>query len=282
MVKDKKDRTEFENAFMRASTMLESLVVKELSGKVNCLCLDALNLPPWVRPLEEFCNLAETKGRRLIEVLNDSPSWETHSLVDVFSNVGLLRQYSVGIHGSSATTSYGKTMCSIRLAAHFIQCGIEAKVLSDTKRFLLLSNGTEEAKVIDFEAMGVSVWIVDEWSPGDTSQAQHMSSDMLKVLLSPSAPCSLRCKGSDILTVPANTPRIFTSNSTSGQEWCRTRFTWEYPHMRKCIWFNVKAPLLSTSSRKKTSVELDSNNDALNQVASQRMSAIRSGSSSSS
>jgi hypothetical protein len=274
VVKESDHRSDFEKAFLRAASILECYVIKEIPSKVGCLCLDALDLPAWVRPLEDLRSLSATHGRRLVQALPAvGHEWEKFTLQDIFNNVGIMRQYSIGIHGGDGTTSFGKTMCSIRLAAHYVQCCLEAGVVAPTQRFILLSNGTEDAKLVDFSSMGVAAWVLDEWTPGDSNQAQHMSSDMLKVLLSPASPCSLRCKGTELLTVPANIPRIFTSNHETGDSWCGTRFQWAYPHMRKKIWFTVKSPLLSNESRKKNIMATDPVLESLGKLAKNKMAA---------
>ena len=56
------------------------------------------------------------------------------------------------------------------------------------------------------------VWIIDEMNRPDVAQAIHMSENMMKVLVAPTAPGSIRCRNADLM-LPAGVPRIFTGNA---------------------------------------------------------------------
>ena len=86
-------------------------------------------------------------------------------------------------------------------------------------------------------------------NPSDHTQAIHMSENMMKVLLAPAAPGTIRCRNVD-LALPAGVPRIFTGNAEHAEQWVMGRFKWSEPCQRKAIVFEIKQPLIPESWRK--------------------------------
>ena len=156
----------------------------------------------------------------------------------------MLNRFSIGIHGSARTTGWGKTMAAINLAIVYAKVQ-KALGQNQDKRFLLVTNTVEAAKHVNFAADKVMIWLLDEFEPGDSEQQQHLSNNMLKILLTQAPQGTLRCKGTETLAVPAGLPRLFTSNCATGEEWCRGRFEWEAPMRRKHIFCVVTEPLVN-------------------------------------
>ena len=258
LLKAKKERTDFECAFLRVSTILASNVPKDV-GKVTPLLIDLLDPPEWVRSLSALRGL-EVVGQRLVE---EPDIWQTYTLRDIFCNPGILQQYSIALCGDNATTGFGKSMVSIVLAcvyAQALQKQRKSRGQPDLeKRYALLSNNLDAAKLVDFAV--VLLWLLDEVEPHDAAQQQFMSESILKVLLTPKLQCSLRVKGSDVLVIPAGTGRIFTSNCPTGEDWVGSRFKWTSPMARKVIWFTITEPLLSLEARREEITE-EANADA--------------------
>jgi len=91
--------------------------------------------------------------------------------------------------------------------------------------------------------------VIDEFNPADSTQAIYMSENLMKVLLSPQVPGSVRCRNDDKM-LPIGLPRIFTGNAESVEEWCGYRCRWSEPLQRKAIVFNITQPLCKESWRK--------------------------------
>ena len=132
---------------------------------------------------------------------------------------------------------------------------------------VVFSNTIDVAKEMVFKPG--YVWIIDEMNPSDVTQAIHMSENMMKVLVAPTAPGSIRCRNADLM-LPAGVPRIFTGNAESAQQWSGLRLKWSEPLQRKTIVYNITKPLCDAQWR---AGEADENDDSAMQVAS----ALREG-----
>ena len=250
-----KERTELQASFIRAINVLQSYVPADMDSKCSALRLDLFNLPQWVHPLSALDPVA-LQGARRNRLIDAGPPMQTKSYTirDIFAAPDLLNTYSVGVHGHNGTTGWGKTQTAIPLASMYAQCMKANNALPPLKRYLLVTNTADVGKSVNFEADGIAAWLLDEFEPGDTHQQQHMSSAMLKVLLSPALQGTMRCKGSETLVLPPGLPRLFTSNCPDGQSWCGTRFEWEQPMQRKHIFCIVLEPLLKADVRLSASV----------------------------
>jgi hypothetical protein len=239
-LKPAKKRSEFESAFLRIASILQSYVQCK-HGKTEPLLLDLLDPPPWVRSLDTLLDPVEVKGSRLLSARPEQH--QEHSLLEVFKNPSLLKNFSIGLHGDNESTGFGKTMVSIMLAAVYVKAtNPDWRQHLPRKRFALITGNCDAAKLVCFD--DVAVWIIDEFDAWDSEQHQFMSESIMKLLLSPRLQCSLRVKGSEVLCVPAGLPRIFTSNNATPEEFVKKRMKWTAPMARKSIWFSIERPLL--------------------------------------
>ena len=90
-----------------------------------------------------------------------------------------------------------------------------------------------------------------------------MSENMMKVLMAPTAPGSIRCRNAD-LVLPAGVPRLFTANAETAQEWVGNRLKWTEPIQRKTVVFVVKSPLVPDSWRDQNADAENEPTDAMN------------------
>jgi len=239
-----KKRSDFESAFLRVATHLQSKLPLEVTVKERCQLVDLTNLPAGLRPLSDLRNLGTTMGERLVRA---SPEIEMcqYSLRSIFANPALLEQYSVGLHGGQDTTGFGKTTCGLHLLSVYCKALQSNGALNPHQRFALISNTLDSAKTVNFIEQGIVGWLIDEFDAHDTEQQQFLSPSMFKVLLTPMLMGTMRCKGSDTIAIPQGLLRIFTSNSSNPDEWTGQRFNYTAPMARKHIFFTVHDRLVS-------------------------------------
>ena len=206
LLKSLKERTQFESAFLRVAGILQTYTPSG-HAKTQPLLIDLLDLPAWIKPLSALREPQNVIGTRLLGATPERT--ETHTLLEVFSNPSLMRNFSIGLHGTDESTGWGKTSVSLMLASVFLKAtnpGWERQMPS--KRYALVTSNIDAAKLVAFE--DVAVWVMDEFDVADSEQQQFLSPAILKLLLTPRLQCTLRVKGSEVLCVPANLPRIFT------------------------------------------------------------------------
>ena len=239
-----KKRSDFQSAFLRVATHLQSKLPLEVTVKERCQLIDLTNLPAWVGTLSNLRNLGTTMGERLVRA---SPEKEMcqYSLRSIFTNPTLLEQYSVGLHGGQDTTGFGKTTCGLHLLSVYCKALQSTGALGPQQRFALVSNTLDSAKTVNFVEQGIVGWLIDEFDAHDTEQQQFLSPSMFKVLLTPMLMGTMRCKGSDTIAIPQGLLRIFTSNSSNPDEWTGQRFNYTAPMARKHIFFTVNDRLVS-------------------------------------
>ena len=182
----------------------------------------------------------------------------TFNLTELFTKP-LLTKHGIVILGASSTTGFGKTQFALRLAVEWAKAYNEVMQLPKEDAVVVFSNMLDVAKEVRFKPG--YIWVLDEVSPCDQTQAIHMSENMMKVLMAPSAPGSIRCRNAD-LVLPAGVPRIFTGNAESAEEWVGNRLKWSAPIQRKTVVFIVKAPLVPDSWRNQETTAENEPNDA--------------------
>ena len=235
-----KERTEFDKTFMRVyKTIME---VRELQNKTHGLCFNAFKPSMTIIPLDKMVNLSEQLGTRLKEV---ALTTETFNLTQLFTKP-LLTKHGIVILGASSTTGYGKTQFALRLAVEWAKAYNQVMQLPKEDAVVVFSNTLDVAKEVRFKPG--YIWVLDELNPADQTQAIHMSENMMKVLMAPTAPGSIRCRNAD-LVLPAGVPRLFTANAETAQEWVGNRMRWTEPIQRKTVVFVVKSPLVPDSWR---------------------------------
>ena len=184
---------------------------------------------------------------------------ESYDLTQLFTKP-LLSKHGIVILGATNTTGYGKTQFALRLAVEWAKAYNQVMQLPQEDAVVVFSNTLDVAKEVKFKPG--YVWVIDEVNPSDPTQAIHMSDNMMKVLLAPTAPGSIRCRNAD-LSLPPGVPRIFTGNAETVQEWCGHRVKWSEPIQRKSVVFMIKSPLVPDSWRNENALaDDDEPNDA--------------------
>ena len=234
------ERTDFQKAFLRSFGDL--MMTREIRSKSNALVFSAYEPTMAIVPFEKLINLKSQKGTRLQEV---SMQTETYDLLDLFTKP-LLSKYGIVILGTPETTGFGKTQYALRLAVERCIAYNRATNSPRDEAQIVFSNTLDACRDVTFRKGYVLV--VDEFCPEDQTQAQSMSENMLKGLMSPMQPCTFHCRNQDGV-LPAGVPRIFTANAESAQAWCGNRLKWSEPLQRKAVVFSIKQPLCDDSWR---------------------------------
>ena len=234
-----KNRTEFQKIFLRCyKTLME---VRERENRRNGICFNAYKPTMDIIPANMMVNL-DQKGTRLKEV---DLTLETYSLKDLFDRP-LAMKHGIVILGPPETTGFGKTQLALRLAVEFAKAYNKVKHLPKEDAVVVFSNTIDVAKDIKFKPG--YVWVLDEMNPADPTQAIHMGENMMKVLLAPTVPGSVRCRNED-MQLPAGVLRIFTGNAASAQEWCGHRAKWTEPLQRKSVVYVLGKPIVPKAWR---------------------------------
>ena len=158
----------------------------------------------------------------------------------------LLNHYGIVILGKSETTGFGKTQFALRLAVEWCEAQHTGKGVPREDCCVVFSNTIDVAKDIVFKPS--YCWVLDEMCPADHAQAIHMSENMMKVLLSPLQPGSIRARNQD-LAMPVGLARIITANAENAEEWCGFRLKWTEPLQRKSIVFPISKQLCDEAWR---------------------------------
>ena len=158
----------------------------------------------------------------------------------------------------------------MRLAVEWAKAYNQVMQLPKEDAVVVFSNTLDVAKEVRFKPG--YIWVLDGLNPADQTQAIHMSENMMKVLMAPTAPGSIRCRNAD-LVLPAGVPRLFTANAETAQEWVGNRLKWTEPIQRKTVVFVVKSPLVPDSWRNQNAAAEDEPTDAMNVVKELREGA---------
>jgi hypothetical protein len=234
-----KERTAFQCAFMRS--LPQVMKIREIRERGGLqLLFSAYDHPSTLKvpPLTELINL-DLVGHRLQEI---SMQYEHWTLRNLFERADLMSKYAVLILGSNRTTGYGKSALAKALATHYSQCWVESQRMPRDAAQIVITNTLDAAR--DVKWTSGMTWILDEFSPSDTSSNVYCSESILKVLFNPSEPCSYRARNEDV-KICAGVPRVITSNATSLAEFLGPGIACSDPLKRKCIVFNVQKPLVS-------------------------------------
>ena len=261
-LKSPESRTPFEKAYLRCHATI--MRVRELKGKdKHTLMFSANDIPPGVRvaPLSDFINLDQV-GHSVEEVSMATKKW---MLSDLFTKAEVMGTHGVILLGNDQTTGFGKTNLALRLALQWSRAMAKSAGRSESSAKIVFSTDIDSARDIVF-ARGM-VWVIDEFHPWDREQVQYMSEGMLKVLVVPTAQGCVRARNESVKLVPG-VGRIFTGNSSSGQDWCGRRLKWSLPLQRKAIIFQITKPLISDAGRQRlhTSQIEDSSNAAASEM----------------
>jgi hypothetical protein len=236
LMKSVKDRSDFEQTFMRAHAQLVKVNELRTKGTKN-MCFNAFEPPFPIVEINDLINLTQ-EGTRLMEVSRET---EKYILRDLFLNADVLNNYAVLILGSDRTTGYGKTQLALALACHYAKARCEALGLSKDEAKVVLSGTIDAGNEIEF-TQGM-VWVLDEFKPADTESQVYVTENMLKVLLSPRQSGTIRARNKDI-KICEGVVRIITSNAIDGQDWCGKKIPWSDPLKRKSIRFSITKPLI--------------------------------------
>ena len=240
LAKNWPDRSEIEKIFMKVyRTIME---IRAVNAQVG-VCWNAYNPPMPIIPLDQMINLKLQKGTRMEE---ETMKTKTCNLTDLFTKK-LFDKSGIVILGSHATTGFGKSQFALRLAVEYAKAYNKVKGLPKEDAVVVCTNTIDGAKDVKFKPG--YVWVVDDMSPSDQTQAMHMSENMMKVLLAPATSGTIRCRNVD-LHLPVGVPRIFTANAENAEQWVMGRFKWSAPCQRKSIVFEIKQPLIPDSWRK--------------------------------
>ena len=125
-----------------------------------------------------------------------------------------MSKYGIVILGLPTTTGFGTTQFALRLAVEWAKAYNEVKRLPKEDAVVVFSNTIDVAKEVQLKPG--YVWVMDEMNPSDSTQAIHMGENMMKVLMAPTVPGSVRCRNADLM-LPAGVLRIFTGNAASAQ-----------------------------------------------------------------
>ena len=233
--------TVFDQQFMKLVANL--MQVRRLENSTQGIMLFNAYAPPFpVCPLDQFINM-DQQGTRLKEVVMTE---EMFSLKDPFRRASILSNFSVILLGSSATTGFGKTQCTLRLAIEWVKAYCEHHNTPKDSALVYMSSTIDPAKNISFKA-GMA-WVLDEFHPFDSEQLVHCSETMLKVLLTPQMAGTLRGRKDDVQLVPG-VARLISANSNSPAEWCGANHVWSEPLRRKSICYSITEPLCSETWR---------------------------------
>jgi hypothetical protein len=256
-----KNRTAFQSTFLR--TFNTAMKTKELMNKPP-LMMNAFEPSEFVAPLTSFINL-DQRGSRLLEQSGGAVEW--FSLEDLYKNGDLMRRYGIVILGDNTTTGFGKSQLAMSLACHYAKSfSISHRTPSDTA--LVFKSSTVESGKDVVWSSGCA-WVLDEVRPSSKEQIPYCDEEILKIMMSPATAGSIRCHHRD-LKLPAGVPRIYTSNASSGQEWCGQRLKWSLPLQRKSIVFRITKPVLK---RREAGVDADFDSSGYNQ-STERITAV--------
>ena len=249
-----KKRTEFQATLLRIYPAVNR--VREIKSSNNSVYFNAFDPPFPVVPMNKLVNLTTQQGTRLMEV---SMGIESFNLADLFRKP-LLLQYGIILLGSNTTTGYGKTQLALRLAIEYCKAYQSIKQTPKSEALVIFSNTLDVARDVVFQKG--HIWVIDEVSPGDTSQLVHMSENAMKVLLSPTKPTSIRCRNAD-LAIPTGVPRILTANAESPDEWMGRQIKWTEPMQRKAVTYQITKPIVDPSWSSTAQTARSSEDDAV-------------------
>jgi hypothetical protein len=227
-----KQRNEFQQTFLRVYFSLARVI--ELSRTPGrSLCYSAWDPSIKIIPLNELKNLATVLG---VRSKGTDKGFESYSLLDLLQDPSLMSKYGILILGANKHSGCGKSQFAKRLALEWSKAICAALDLPKDRAIVVITNTIDAARDIVF--LAGMVWLLDEFEAGDRDQVIYCSANMMKVIFTPSEPCSVRGRCADI-KLPANVARIITGNADSVEEWTGARFSWTEPLQRKCIHFQL-------------------------------------------
>jgi len=237
LIKQAKTRSSFEVAFLSGFGQL--VKVKEMRSRGSQgLVFNAYDPPFPVVPLEFLTGLQQ-RGTRLQEVTRKT---EHLTLFDLLADAGRLEKHGALILGANSTTGFGKTQYALRVACEWSKAMAQARGLSRDSARVAFMNSLDAARDVEF-APGMAL-VLDEFSPSDSESLVYISETMLKVLMCPSTPGTIRARNQEI-KLCEGVARILTANASTASEWCGRSIKWSDPLARKTMVFQVTAPLCS-------------------------------------
>ena len=265
--KSKDDLLDFDVQFLRVLPVI--MEIRQINDAASgSLLFNAYDPPFKVCPLDKFINMCQV-GTRLKEV---ALTEETYTLRDLFCRSSLLQNFAVILLGATATTGFGKTQFTLRLAMEWVKAYCEHHGKSKDTALVFMSSTIDPAKSVTFRP-GMA-WVLDEFHPYDAQQNVHMSETMMKVLLTPQMAGTIRGRNEDVKMI-SGVARLISANSGSPEAWCGTMSAWSEPLRRKSICYSIEQPLCSDAWRSQAADETATENAGFDDVLLRNTSALQ-------
>ena len=250
----KKERTKEQQGFIESFPILLTYIPRSKQASKDDVFIfnvsDFKKSRLYINEFKDFIagTLDRLKCSRLLEAASTNmkeDKWDTFSYMHLLKNLGMLQFFALLILGPVETTGYGKTQLAIFTAAMYAIFKMQLDNLPPEKcNICFISGNLDKAKSIDFQAQSVLFIIIDEFAVSDHHQVQHISEDMMKVLMDVGKPAGLRAKGCEEISLPAHVPRCILGQAANAMEYAGCRFNWSKPIQRKCIEVIVTERLL--------------------------------------
>ena len=225
-----KNKTSFQWAVLKTyQSVREALNARRAS---NSNIVFSPYTPPPEYKIPELCHLRglQQRGQALDAV---SGTWKEHTVESLFTTP-LSLKYAIVIGSSDQNTGIGKTSLALRLCSELSKAIVEASGLPHSHAKVVVVSTIDILR--NQQLQRGCVLLFDEFHVSDRDQIQYLSEHGLKGLLCPAMQGTLRARNTDVV-IPAGIPRVFTTNSRSGLEWCGARFKWSAPLQRRAVFF---------------------------------------------
>jgi hypothetical protein len=209
-MKNTKDRSEFEKTFLANYAQLSKIIdLRSKIGDGNRI-FSAANPGHPVINLGELVNL-DQRGSRLDERTGRTVYYTLH---DILRNGKILNEYAVLILGPNGTSGHGKTQFAQAAACHWALANTAAMGRKPEEAKYIMANTIDELNMVNPPISKGQVLVLDEFKPADDVAQIYMSEDILKCLLTPMAPGTVRARNVNTV-IAQGAPRIITANAKS-------------------------------------------------------------------